>query len=82
MLPDDVACKALNNFRRQRADRFHTLEADRISEAITHAFCWGATVEGDDFWRDLYKQYEELEVKQLTTDGKITIKIENQNQET
>ena len=82
MLPDDLACKALNNFRGQKADRFHILEADRISEAITSAFCWGATVEGDNFWRELYNQYEALEFKDLTTYGKQTIKIENQNQET
>lgn len=79
MLPDDLACKALNNFRGQRADRFHILEADRISEAITHAFCWSSTPEGDNFWRDLYNQYLTLEIKDLETYGKQTIKI---NQET
>lgn len=83
LLPEDVAFKALTNFRTQRNDRFHTLEADRISEAITYAFNWNATSEGDFFWRQLYTQYQELENKELTTDGKIIIKLENQeNQET
>jgi len=82
MLPDDLACKAIIHFRGQRNDRFHILEADRISEAITQAFCWSSTVEGDRFWRDLYNQYLTLELKDLETYGKQTIKIENQNQET
>lgn len=81
MLPDDVACKALINFRGQRNDRFHTLETDCISNAITSAFCWSSTPEGDNFWRDLYNQYLTLEIKELETYGKQTIKIENQNQE-
>ena len=79
LLPEDVASKALTNFRTQRNDRFHTIEANSISNAITQAFCWNATSEGDPFWRQLYTQYSELENKELTTDGKITIKI---NQET
>ena len=82
MLPDDLACKALTHFRAQRNDRFHILEADCISNAINLAFCWSATVEGDEFWRDLYNQYQNLEIKDLETYGKQTIKIENQNQET
>lgn len=82
MLPDDLACKALTHFRGQRADRFHILEADCISNAITSAFHWSSTPEGDNFWRELYNQYEALEFKDLETYGKQTIKIENQNQET
>jgi|688.fasta_scaffold884820_2 hypothetical protein len=82
MLPDDLACKALTNFRTQRNDRFHNIEADKISSAITQAFCWSGTPEGDNFWRELYNQYEDLEFKELETYGKTTIKIENQNQET
>lgn len=82
MLPDDLACKALTHFRAQRNDRFHTLEADCISNAINLAFHWANTPEGDEFWRGLNRQYENLEIKDLETYGKQTIKIENQNQET
>lgn len=79
LLPEEVSSKALTNFRTQRAVIFDTAEKNRISEAITYAFNWIATPEGDFFWRQLYTQYQELENKELTTDGKITIKI---NQET
>ena len=61
MLPDDLACKALNNFRGQRADRFHTLETDCISNAITSAFCWSDTPEGDQFWNPIYDKYAKIE---------------------
>jgi hypothetical protein len=81
MLPDDLACKALTHFRAQRNDRFHTLEANCISDAINRAFHWQATPEGDEFWRELNRQYENLEIKNLETYGKQRIKIENQNQE-
>lgn len=82
MLPDDLACKALNNFRGQRPDSLYTKKANSISEAINLAFHWQATPEGDEFWRGLCAQYENLEIKDLETYGKQTIKIENQNQET
>lgn len=78
MLPDDIACKAINNFREQRAHQFHILEGETISGAITRSFLWEKTPEGDAFWRNLYNQYRDLEQNEIQTDGKIIIKLDQE----
>ena len=81
LLPEDIASKALTNFRTHNFNNpgnFDYKEAYSMSAAI-NSFHWASTPEGHEFWRNLRNQYSELENKELTTDGKITIKI---NQET
>ena len=78
LLPEDIASKALTNFRTHNVVSFDYKEAYSMSAAI-NSFHWASTPEGHEFWRNLRNQYSELENKELTTDGKITIKI---NQET
>lgn len=78
MLPDDIACKAINNFREQRAYEFHILEGETISGAITGSFMWEDTPEGDHFWLNLYNKYQDLEENGIQTDGKIIIKLDQE----
>jgi hypothetical protein len=84
MLPDDIASKAIINLKARHGDNtVATLTASSISSAIGSAFVWDATPEGRYFWSELSEKYANLETKELTTYGKITIKLENQeNQET
>ena len=79
MLPDDIASKAIINFKAQHGDiTVATLTASSISSAISTAFVWDATPEGIYFWSELSEKYANLETKELTTYGKIIIKLENQ----
>lgn len=60
-LPDDIREKAMTNYRngyrnRNEYDYPKNPKVDSLSEAISDAFYWYDTTEGNDFWEKIYDE--------------------------